>query len=114
MSRMTTYERAIQIYQVLIAAAHNRQTVTYPLLGDAIGVPARGLAGHLELIQRHCETQGLPPLTVLAVQAGTGQPGSGYRPAEDVDRDREGVYKHNWFGMAPVTAEVLRELADAR
>ena len=39
---MNTYERAIQIYQVLIAAAHNRQLLTYEIVGEHIGVPNMG------------------------------------------------------------------------
>ena len=41
---MNTYERAIQVYQVLIAAAQNRQLLTYDIVGKHIGVPRQGLA----------------------------------------------------------------------
>ncbi len=54
MPEMSTYERAIQIYQVLLGAAHNRQILTYEILGKKIGVPARGLSSHLVRIMNHC------------------------------------------------------------
>ncbi|MBI5422805.1 MAG: hypothetical protein HZA32_01875 [Opitutae bacterium] len=64
---MTTHERALQIYPVLIAAAHNRQVLNYKIVGGLIGVPAQGLANHLGHIMRYCERAGLPPLTALVV-----------------------------------------------
>ncbi len=109
MAEMTTYERAIQIYQVLIAAAHNRQTITYKMLGEAVRLPARGLGPHLDHIQRYCASNGLPPLTTLVVQTGGGHPGSGLRATESVDEDRERVYAHGWFADRPLTVDPLRE-----
>lgn len=113
MSEMTTYERALQVYQVLIAAAHNRQILTYELLGKMIGVPARGLGPHLEHILRYCATNNLPPLTVLVVRTGAGQPSSGLPTLEDIDSDRERVFTHKWFAMKPLTVEMLRQSKDS-
>lgn len=64
MATMTTYERAMQIYQILIGAAHNRQVLTYDLLGDMIGVPARGLGPHLDHLMRYCASS---PETILRI-----------------------------------------------
>jgi hypothetical protein len=107
MADMTTYERAIQIYQILIGAAHNRQVLTYPLLSKMIGVPARGLANHLDHLMRHCERAGLPPLTILAVQKNSGKPGKGFTTFEDLHRDRERVFAHDWYRMKPLTVTDL-------
>jgi hypothetical protein len=106
---MTTYERAIQIYQVLIAAAHQRQTITYTILGKLIGVPQQGVGNHLEHIQQYCVSNDLPPITVLVVRKGSGKPGSGLTAAEDVDSERERVYAHAWFHMKPVTVKMLQQ-----
>ena len=114
MSEMTTYERAIQIYQVLIAAAHNRQVLTYTLVGQAIGVPARGLGPHLEHILRFCQTNNLPPLTVLVVKTSQGQPGSGLTTTKDIDRDRERVFSYPWFRLKPLTVDTLRQLKQSQ
>lgn len=107
MPTMTTYERAIQIYQVLIAAAHNRQILTYQILGKTIGVPARGLAPHLGHLMRYCKRAGLPPLTVLVVQKDSGKPGEGFTTFEDLHRDRERVFAQDWYRMKPLSAANL-------
>jgi hypothetical protein len=60
---MNKYERASQIWPVLAWAARLRQTITYPQLGQLIGVPRHGLGQLLEPIQAHCLAHGLPPLT---------------------------------------------------
>src|SRR5262245_56609368 len=105
MTTMTTYERALQIYQVLIAAAHNRQTLTYEILSKHVGVPQQGLARHLENIVQFCEARELPPLTVLVVQKHVGKPSHGFHSSTDVDASREQVYEHDWYGMKPPAVE---------
>jgi hypothetical protein len=103
MSEMSTYERAIQIYQILIGAAHNRQVLTYEILGKMIGVPARGLAPHLDCLMRYCQRAGLPPLTVLVVYKDSGKPGDGFTACKDFDQGREMVFARDWYRMRPPT-----------
>jgi hypothetical protein len=107
---MTTYDRAIQIYQVLIGAAHNRQVLTYEILGKKIGVPARGLANHLGHLMYYCERENLPPLTVLVVQKDSGEPGAGLTTVsvQQLHRDRERVFTHDWYRMKPLTVADLK------
>ena len=107
MSEMSTYERAIQIYQVLISAAHSRQVLNYQILGRKIGVPARGLAHHLGYLMRYCDRHELPPITVLVVQKDSGKPGEGFTTHEDLHRDRERVFAHDWYRMKPLTVADL-------
>jgi len=107
MAAMSTYERAIQIYQILIGAAHNRQVLTYELLGDKIGVPPWGLANHLDLLMRDCKRKDLPPITVLVVQKDSGRPGEGFTTFEDLHRDRERVFAHDWYRMKPLAVADL-------
>lgn len=109
MPEMTSYERAAQIYQVLVCAAHNRQTMTYPMLGESIGLPQWGLATALEHIQAYCSRNDLPPLTVLVVKSSEGIPSSGFHGADDLDRAREKVFAHDWFKMRPITPDLLRQ-----
>jgi hypothetical protein len=116
---MNTYERAIQIYQVLIAAAHNRQLLTYEIVGGHIGVPKQGLAGHLEHILRYCERRRLPPLTSICVSKRTGLPSHGFTDRvsttpEELHREREAVYAHNWYGERPVTVADLQATTNER
>jgi hypothetical protein len=104
---MTRGERAQLAWQVLLGAAHNRQILTYTLLGDLIGMGPGTLAPVLGLIMKYCHSQGLPPLTVLVVNKDTGLPGSGLRTLEDLARDREDVFSEDWYGQLPPTAEAL-------
>ncbi len=109
MSEMTTYERALQIYQVLISLAHNRQTLTYSMLGSLIGMPPHGLAGHLAHIFRYCDNHNLPQITVLIVRTMEGSPSTGFPSDQlDPDQERERVYGHAWFRQKPLTVEDLK------
>lgn len=66
--RMKLPERAMQIWQILIAAAHDRRTMTYHQLADLLGFAGAGVfAQPLSLIMHHCDDHDLPPLTVLVV-----------------------------------------------
>ncbi len=105
---MTTYERAIQIHQVLIGAAHHRQVLNYEIVGKLIGVPHWGLAPHLEHLMKHCQRNHLPPLTALVVKKPSGKPGKGLTTVRDLDLDREKVFAHKWHRMRPLTVADLR------
>jgi hypothetical protein len=93
-----------------MCAAHNRQTLTYSMLGDTVGLPQWGLAKSLDHIQAWCHRNDLPPLTVLVVKSSEGIPSSGFHAAGDLDLAREKVFAHNWFGMHPITPDTLRKL----
>lgn len=108
MPEMSTYERAIQIYQILIGAAHNRQVLTYPIISKIIGVPKQGLAPHLGHLMNYCDRNDLPPITVLVVQKHSGKPGAGFTTFEDLHGDRERVFAHNWYRMKPLTVAELQ------
>jgi alkylated DNA nucleotide flippase Atl1 len=109
MPKMTTYERALQIYQILIGAAHNRQVLTYPIVAELIGVPKQGLANHLEHIMKYCQRKKLPPLTSLVVKKRLGRPGPGLTTVTELNSDRERVFNHNWYGMRPLTIQDLHQ-----
>ena len=102
---MTTNERALQLWQILISAAHNRQVLTYELACQHTGLLPLGLANFLGPIMKYCERNGLPPLTVLIVNKETGLPGAGLITAGDPAVARERVFAHNWFGMKPPSAD---------
>jgi len=100
---MTRSERAMQVWQILVAAAHNRQTLTYGHLARYLEFDGAGVfAQILDLIMKYCRAKGLPPLTCLVVNNETGVPGSGLTTVENLPRDREAVYNTNWFGLTPV------------
>jgi alkylated DNA nucleotide flippase Atl1 len=97
-------QRALQVWSILIAAAHNRQVLTYQILGDLVGMPPIALTQPLGLIMRYCEENDLPPLTVLVVSQDTGKPGEGLTTVRDMDKDREKVFNYNWYGRIPMEA----------
>lgn len=102
---MTWPERAVQLWQVLLGAAFNRQTLTYTLLAERVGLGPNLLAQPLGMIAGYCAMKQLPPLTVLVVQADAGKPASGFGWASDPDFAREAVYEHEWYKLKPPTAQ---------
>ncbi|WP_462384127.1 hypothetical protein [Pseudomonas sp. Marseille-QA0892] len=100
---MTRAERAMQVWQILIGASHNRQTLTYRILANHLEFEGAGVfAQILGCIMSYCESNDLLPLTCLVVNQTTGLPGAGLTTVEDLPKDREAVYNHNWYAMQPV------------
>ena len=97
----------MQIWQILISAAHNRQILTYKIVGKFTGMGAGTQSQTLDMIMRYCKRNKLPPLTSLVVKKTTGRPGSGLTTVVDLDRDREEVFAYNWFRRLPVTLDDL-------
>lgn len=105
--------RAQQIYQILISAAHNRQIITYKLLGKLIGFKGGGVLGQmLGCLAYWCGEHKLPPLTSLVVNEKTGLAGDGI-PTKNSHMYREKVYAFDWFGVVPPTSEELRRVYEA-
>ena len=67
-NEMKRSERALQIWQILISAAHNRQTLTYQIVGEITGMGSGTQSQTLDMIMRYCKRNNLPPLTSLVVQ----------------------------------------------
>ena len=102
----TLYNRALQIWQVLISKANNRQSMTYKNLADMLGsVDRRDLGRYLNPVMRYCQTNGLPPLTILVVRQDTKEPGRGFPRRNALNVDREEVFNYDWFGIVPPTPE---------
>lgn len=99
---MTRYQRASQIWSLLICAARDRKSYTYGEVADILGFGGAGVfAQILGCIMWFCEEQGLPPLTVLVVNQATRIPGEGLSTLEEVNSDREKVFSFNWFSIEP-------------
>ena len=108
---MTTFQRAHQLWSVLILAAKNRQTLTYAMAGRITGLPAAGVGTHLFHIQYYCQQQELPPLTLLVVQQESGLPGNGL-VVSDFARSLQEVFKFDWFSHIAPGFEVGPDSAD--
>ena len=106
-SNPTHPTRALQIWQILIAKASNRQTLTYGMLAQLLGFKGAGvLAPILGHIMFYCQQNNLPPLTVIVVNQKTGLPGKGLTDA-DLNADRETVFNYDWFDLYPPSPEEL-------
>lgn len=108
------HTRALQIYQVLVGLAWNRQTISYGALStNQMGGYGSGgiLDRPLGCIMGWCYENGLPPLTVLVVNDETGVPGQGLMTVPDgkwpVAQQR--VFAFNWFAIMPPSLLELRE-----
>ena len=99
---MTRVERAQQVWRLLVYAAKGRKTYTYEELAFALGMKAgaaRAMWQFLHPIMCYCNTKRIPPLTVLVVNKSTRRPGLGLTTLDDVNRDRDRVFSHDWFRM---------------
>ena len=103
--------RAVQIWQILISKAHNRQTITYGILADLLGFKGAGVfADKLGHIMYFCIQNNLPHLTVLVVNEKTGKPGEGFTEiVSDLDVERENVFKRNWYDLCPPSEKQFDE-----
>lgn len=109
--------RAQQAWQILIAAAMNRQTLTYLSLSQKMY--GRNAAGVLNRVLGHvayfCEDASLPALTSIVIGKGRGTPGSGI-PADisQVDAIRESVYETDWYDIVPPSPSELQASMERR
>ena len=104
--------RAVQIWQILISKAHNRQIITYGILADLLGFGGAGvLAQKLGHIMYFCTQNNLPPLTALVVNNKTGLPeGEGLNKfVSDLNSAREDVFKYNWYALYPPSEKQFDE-----
>ncbi|MBJ6981955.1 hypothetical protein [Luteimonas sp. MC1572] len=106
-------DRALQAWQILVAAAMNRQTFTYKGLSqlmyqkDAAGVLDK-ILGHIAFF---CSDNKLPALTSIVVGKARGTPGADIPVAPKVmDREREKVYNYDWYNVYP---PLPKQLADS-
>ena len=105
-------DRALQAWQILIAAAMNRQTFTYKGLSqlmyrkDAAGVLDE-ILGHVAFF---CSDNKLPALTLIVVGKGRGTPGADI-PVDPkvVDREHEKVYGYDWCNVYPPSPAQLAD-----
>lgn len=100
---MTRSERAMQVWQILVGAAHNSQTLTYGQIAEFLEIDGAGVfAQILGCIMSYCAANGLPPITCLVVNQTTGLPGAGLTTVANLPTDREAVYVQNWYSLQPV------------
>ncbi len=106
---MTRFDRAMQVWSLLVFCAHRREVVTYGLLARLTGLPRNGLGKVLEPIQSFCILKQLPPLTSLVVEEGTGRPGDGFVASRDLAGAQSDTYAFPWLDRSFPTPDDLRE-----
>lgn len=100
----TRPERALQVWIILIACAHSRQTLTYSNLADRMGYQdVRPIGQVLDYFFHYCIQHDLPPLTGLVVNKNTGLPGEGM--GEYDFSDQEQVFTYDWYNVIPPSPE---------
>jgi hypothetical protein len=92
-----------------MGAAHNRQTLTYGTVARLIGMKRAGVMNQmLDYLVCYCKDHGLPPITILVANKGSGKPGKGLTTIEELNQDRERVFNYNWFALPPLTVDDLQ------
>ncbi len=95
------FERAYAAWQILINVAKAGGSITYKELGSAIGIHHRVVSHVLSVIQDHCLSEKLPPLTILIVNKKTKNPGVGFIAwdVDDISAGFASVYAYNWVAL---------------
>ena len=91
-------KKAYYAWNVLVKQAEKRESISYKKLGLQIGIGQRLVRHALSPIQDYCWEEGLPHLTVFAVNQATQEPGSGFigYGAQELDRARDEAHAHDW------------------
>ena len=100
MSKVNQDERAYHAWNALAKFANKRLTITYGKLAKSLKIHHRPVRYFLDLIQKYCLNEKLPPLTILVVDQH-GVQGAGFI-AWDVNNLKEGfekVYDYPWGQM---------------
>jgi len=102
---MTRYERAAQLWSVLISAARSQHILSYEIAGRLVGVPRQAVGNFLGPIQDYCLQNDLPPITALIVSEATGLPSEGFIAAQDVLPAQNRCFVYDWLSLATPTPE---------
>ncbi|MCK4460305.1 MAG: HNH endonuclease [candidate division Zixibacteria bacterium] len=90
--------RAFKAWNILVGLAPHGRLITYEELAEQLETHARADRFVLELIQKYCMENILPPLTILVVNKQTNQPGAGFIAwnHDNLVEGRAGVRNHDW------------------
>ena len=103
--------RAVQAWQILVGHAMRGQTLSYEELSRLMYQKAAAgvLAGILGHVAFYCKGNELPILTAIVVGKYRGTPGEQIPLApDDVDVERQKVFKYDWYNVYPPTEDALR------
>ncbi|HEV2615700.1 MAG TPA: hypothetical protein VGU63_03710 [Candidatus Acidoferrales bacterium] len=110
MPEMNEWQRAKQIWSVLVFAAREQKVLSYEMIAQMTGM-ANECGRELGHIYHYCENQRrkgkkLPSLNLIAVQKASGRPGHGC-PEEfkDLPAEQSRVFLFNWLEHGVPTVE---------
>lgn len=109
---MRRVETALVVWSLLTLSAIKRQTLTYQLLSQLVGVPRHDLGRLLEPIQSYCILENLPPLTSLVVGSRTGMPGEGFIAATNLPQAQADTFAHDWCRQSVPTPDDFRKAVE--
>jgi alkylated DNA nucleotide flippase Atl1 len=95
--QMTTYQRALQFWSVLVFAAREQKVISYEMLSQMTGM-ANEQGRELGHILHYCEQQKLPLLNLLAVRKDTGRPDKDCgADLTDLPAQQARVFVYDWL-----------------
>ena len=98
MEKMPPYTK--EFFELLKKCAFNLTTISYGELVKGTDVLPIGAGKQLEYIRdKVCRKHGWPWLSVLAVNAETGQPGDGWMPSKGIEIAEQQDRERLWRGM---------------
>ena len=109
---MRRVETALVVWSLLTLSATKRQTLTYQLLSQLVGVPRHDLGRLLEPIQSYCILENLPPLTSLVVRSRTGMPGEGFIAAANLPQAQAETFAHDWCRQSVPSPDDFRKAVE--
>ncbi|MDJ0668248.1 MAG: hypothetical protein QNJ61_13240 [Desulfobacterales bacterium] len=109
---MRRVETALVVWSLLTLSAIKRQTLTYQLLSQLVGVSRHDLGRLLEPIQSYCILENLPPLTSLVVGSRTGMPGEGFIAASNLPQAQAETFAHDWCRQTVPTPDDFRRAVE--
>ena len=110
MSEMDEYQRAVQIWSVLILAARTQEILSYEMVGQLTGLAPVGLGRTLGNVAAYCVAHKLPALTALVVKKETGVPAVELPGAKipDIHAEQARVFVYDWLSHGAPKVEDFR------
>ena len=106
--------RAVQIWQILIAKAHNHQILNFNELGELVGYWGNRvgqLTYPLNIINQYCIQEGLPRLPCLVVSFRTGRPTRKLNwSGVNLNTERGKIFRFEWFKIYPPSEDDYQEI----
>jgi len=94
--QMTVYQRAAQLWPILVMAARNQQILSFHLISRLTGLPAR-MGNFLEPVAAYCRSRSFPDITVLVVNEEDGVPGERYAGPPTYFEEQARAFVFNWL-----------------